>query len=94
MIFIIIFIALSITFATIYLAQGIHWKGIRVGEYHIHHSFFALVIMIIGIFIPIYQEITLGIGIGVYISHGLEEYIIHKNSISKSFFVFITREKN
>jgi hypothetical protein len=87
-------LSLIITYSVIAYSQGSSWKGIRVEKYHFHHSSFVIGVFLFGYFLPVLKDLFFGIGIGLFISHGLEEHFMNKKPFPGSFFIFITRESD
>ena len=85
---------LLITFATVALTLLLHPVLEKLGEkqtykFHIHHSVIGVFVLGLGILMG--NKIVLGIGLGFYLGHVLEEIIFCKTNIIKSFFIFVTR---
>ena len=58
-------------------------------KFHIHQSVIGVFVLGLGILMG--NKIVLGIGLGFYLGHVLEEIIFCKTNIIKSFFIFVTR---
>ena len=88
----IVLISTLVTFSTILVFQKKYaYVIVKVGKYHIHHSFHALVIILAGrIFTDNFHNIITAFGLGMYFSHVIEELVFEKNRLFKAFFTFIT----
>ncbi len=61
----------------------------RYLKVHVHHSVTGLVILAAGLAYA--NKITIALGLGLYLAHGLEEMYFNKQPFPKAFFILITR---
>jgi hypothetical protein len=66
---------------------------IRWSKYSFHHSILGLLLILLSVFLKTYKGIVFSVGLGIYISHGIEEMYFNHISIKKAFFVFIAKSK-
>ncbi len=64
---------------------------VKIGRYHIHHSVFGIIFMGVGLVFTESLRLLFPVGLGMYLSHGFEEFFINKRKIPGSLFVFVTK---
>ncbi|OGG04038.1 hypothetical protein A2W14_06215 [Candidatus Gottesmanbacteria bacterium RBG_16_37_8] len=81
-----------VTFSTILaFHKRLSYVVVRVGRYKIHHSVFGLVLIIAGRMITdSFANIMTASGLGMYLSHILEEMYLNNIKLTKAIFTFIT----
>ncbi|OGG15879.1 hypothetical protein A3D78_02485 [Candidatus Gottesmanbacteria bacterium RIFCSPHIGHO2_02_FULL_39_14] len=92
MFWVIVFISGIITFTTILaFHERLAYLALRVGRYKIHHSVFGLILVIAGRLITdTFTNILTASGLGMYLSHVIEEMYLNKLNLLKAIFTFIT----
>lgn len=61
----------------------------RYLKVHVHHSVTGLLILAAGLAFT--NKIAIGIGLGLYLAHGIEEMYYNKRRFPEAFFILITR---
>lgn len=83
-------LAIILTFSfDLVFRKSVEKRPFKVGRRKIHHSVLGLLLFAIGI--ASRNPIILSIGLGMYLSHGIEEMYFNKTRIPGAFFVFVTR---
>jgi hypothetical protein len=84
----------AITLALTFLFDLIFRKTVEkrpfiLNRHKIHHSVLGILLLAAGI--SLRNQALLAIGLGMYLSHGVEEMYFNRTRPPKAFFVFITR---
>lgn len=57
-------------------------------KYHFHHSILGILMLIVGLVLS--NNIIIGVGLGIYLGHVLEEIYFCKTNVFKAFVIFVT----
>jgi hypothetical protein len=88
---IIFLVSFIITFISGYITHKKTSQNlVHIGKYIIHHSFVGLFLIVISFFVFAYKELLFAIGLGIYLSHTIEEILFNKVNYLRAFFIIIT----
>ena len=92
MFWLIVFLSGLITFITILaFHERLAYLVLKVGRYKIHHSVFGLILVIAGrIISDSFANMLTASGLGMYLSHIIEEMYLNKINFLKAIVTFIT----
>jgi hypothetical protein len=86
----------AITLVLTFLSDLIFRKTVEkrpfiVNKRKIHHNVLGLALLLAGILLK--NGVILGIGLGMYLSHGFEEMYFNRTRLPRAFFVLVTRPR-